>query len=92
MARGSAKEPMRNYEQDTESIIQEQRRKSPNTTADSEVMRKQISEKLKAMDQVIEPKYRRRWAISLGADAKARLKDQPVYLRVKFFAPQAVRE
>ncbi len=92
VARGSAKEPVRKYEEDTDKIFQEQLRKSPNTTADPEVVKKQIGERLKAMDQVVEPKYRRRWEIPLGADAKARLKNQPVYLRVKFFAPQAVRE
>ena len=92
VARGSAKEPVRNYEEDTESIFQEQNRKTPNTSVDPEAARKQISERLKAMDQVVEPKYRRRWEIPLGANAKARLKDQPVYLRFKFFAPQALRD
>ena len=92
VARGSAKEPVRNYEEATEKILQEQREKSPNTPVDLEAMRKKIGEQLKAVDQVVEPSYRRRWEIPLGAGAKARLKDQPVYLRIKFFAPEALRE
>ena len=92
VARGSAKEPVRDYGADTEKILQEERRKSPNGTVDQETMTKRIHEQLKAGDQVVEPNYRRRWEIPLGAGAKAQLKNKPVYLRVKFFTPQLSRE
>ncbi len=92
VARGSAKEPLRDYATEAETVLQEERRKSPNSTRDPEALRKRVIEQLKGGDQVVEPNYRRRWQIPLGAGAKAQLKDKPVYLRLKFFTPQVSRE
>ncbi len=89
VARGSAKEPQSDYDADADKVVEEQRRKSPNTTVNLEMAHKMVREKLKVGDQVVDPKHLRRWKIPLGAGAKSRLKDQPVYLRVKFFPSQA---
>ena len=50
-------------------------------------LRQQIEEQVKAELQVVPPGGIRPWVISLGA-AKDRLKDQPLYLRVKFNTAQ----
>ena len=87
VARGSAKPPIIDYSADVTQILQEKLKQSPVPLADVEYVRRQISEQLKARDQVAPPDYRKPWVIDLGM-AKSSLRDQPLYLRIKFNAAQ----
>lgn len=49
-----------------------------------EQVRRDIREQVKAEYQVVPPGYPRGWEIRLGPAAAAKLKDKPLYLRIKF--------
>lgn len=85
VARSSARPPLPDINADVQRLLQE-RLKDPTISAmDRTFVRKQIEEQLKAAYQLVPPSYRRRWEIPLGF-AKNFLQDQPLYLRVKFYA------
>jgi hypothetical protein len=89
VARGSAKPPLPNYDEAVARIFAEKRKENP-SLSDEAYVRKQILEQLKAQDQIAPPDYRKPWVIDLGL-AKNSLRDQPLYLRVKFNAAQPSR-
>ncbi len=87
VARGSLKEPM----PDIDSDVDRQMQKLPNKEAMSpeqlEETRAQLRERIKAIQQVVPPNHLRRWTIDLGLQRHL-LRDQPLFLRVKFYAAQ----
>jgi len=87
VARGSAKPPVHDYEPEVSRRFQETIQKSAVPLSDKEYVRKSIREQVKAMDQIAPPDYRKPWTVDLGL-AKNSLRDQPLYVRVKFNAAQ----
>jgi hypothetical protein len=89
VARGSAKPRAfdKEIETETDRLLEERRAKNPMTHADLEEVRKQLHEQVKAAYQLVLPGYSRDWEIDLGL-AKHFLRDQPLYVRVKFNAAE----
>lgn len=89
VARASAKPPVleKEIEAETELQLKAALEKTPVTVADLPLLRQQIKEQLKAEMQVVPPSYMRTWQVDLGL-AKNYLKDQPLYLRIKFNAAE----
>lgn len=89
VARGSAREPtiVQDLEAEATHRLDEVLAKTPGAKLDVAGMRRQIMEELKAEVQVVPPRYTRPWQIDLGF-AKYYLRDQPLYLRVKFNAAE----
>jgi hypothetical protein len=87
VARASLKEPKPDIEGETERIFRERVQKVAVPEAEHQLVRDQIREQLKAGIQVVPPGYERRWEIDLGL-RKNFLRNQPLYLRVKFHAAQ----
>ncbi len=85
VARGSAREKSYDKEIDAEADrrLRERLQKNPVAQADLVEARKQIREQVKAEYQVVPPGTYREWNIDLGL-AKNSLRDQPLYLRIKF--------
>jgi hypothetical protein len=89
VARGSFKEPVPDFEPDVERIMQERLRKSPALAAmPKDFVRKEVQKEVKGSLERVPPGYMRQWTIDLGRTA-ASLRDQPLFLRVKFFAVDA---
>ena len=87
VARGSAKEPIPNYEPLVESKLKEKLQQAQVPITDIEFVRRQIREQIKAQEQVVPPDWRRQWTIRLGR-AKDYLRDQPLFVRTKFNTAQ----
>jgi hypothetical protein len=87
VARGSLKEPRPDLERDVEAIFKQRLAQTPLPAAEQPALRHQIREQLKAGTQVVPPGYPRVWVIDLGL-RRHFLRDQPLYLRVKFHAVQ----
>jgi ABC-type transport system involved in multi-copper enzyme maturation permease subunit len=89
VARGSARPKDVNAEIDemTDKVLRERLKKTSITMADLVEVRKQIREQIKADLQIVAPGYYRQWTIDLGL-AHHFLKDQPLYLRIKFNAAE----
>ena len=90
VARGVAREKSIEDKIDAEAkrILQERLAKINSITkADLEEVKKQIREGLKSQVQSVQPGYQKNWRIELGA-ARFSLKDQPLFLRVKFNAAE----
>jgi ABC-type transport system involved in multi-copper enzyme maturation permease subunit len=87
IARGSAKEPVPNIEEVVEVELKKRMKQSQVPLTDLDYMRKQIREQIKAVEQIVPPDHRRQWTIDLGF-AKNYLRDQPLFLRVKFNTAQ----
>ncbi len=87
VARASIKEESLDaeIESQSEQLLQERLKKNPVSGADVQEVRKQIREQVRAQFQVVPPGGYRPWLIDLGL-AKNSLRDQPLYLRVKFNA------
>ncbi len=85
VARGSARERSFDSEIDKEADRRMGllRNKDSMTGLELRAARQQIKEQEKAELQVVAPAHYRSWVIHLGA-ARERLKDQPLYLRIKF--------
>ena len=88
VARGSAKPPVPDYENEVRAILNEKIKENPERSLDKAYMVKQIREQLKAQDQISPPDYRKPWVIDLGA-AGRQLRDKPLQLRIKFNAAQS---
>ena len=89
VARGSAK-PLIEDEWialETEAQLKAALEKSKVSAADLPLLRQQIKEGLKAEMQVVPPSYLKSWKIDLGL-ARNYLKDQPLFLRIKFNAAE----
>ncbi len=85
VARGSLKEPTPPWREIVEKVLEEQAQNPQFSTLDQRLFRQQIEEQVKARFQLVPPGYGRRWEIPLGI-AKNRVKDKPLFLRVKFMA------
>lgn len=85
VARGSARE--RNYDKDieaeTERLMQQTLQKTSVSAEDMRLLRQQFKERIKGEFQLVAPGAYRPWQIDLGL-AKHFLRDQPLFLRVKF--------
>ncbi len=85
VARGSAHE--RSYDndirQETEKLLRERLEKGPADRVDLAEVRRQIREQVRAEIENVRPGAYRPWEINLGL-ARHYLKDQPLYVRVKF--------
>jgi len=89
VARGSAREPAieKELEEATAQRLDEVLAKATGAKLDVPSIRRQIKEELTAEVQVVPPGYTRPWQIDLGF-ARYYLRDQPLYLRVKFNAAE----
>lgn len=87
VARGSAKPPGvdREIEQETDRVLAERLQKNPVSRADLQQVRKDIREQRKSLREIVPPGFYKQWHIDLGL-ARLYLKDQPLFLRVKFNA------
>jgi hypothetical protein len=87
VARGSLKEPMPDIEGDVERQMAKLPNKESLTPEQFEATRAQFRERITALQQVVPPNHLRRWTIDLGL-RRHLLRDQPLFLRVKFHAAQ----
>ncbi|MBI2926870.1 MAG: hypothetical protein HYY24_14330 [Verrucomicrobia bacterium] len=87
VARASAKEPVPDFEEDVERLLQERLKEASVAAMDRKFVRDQIRERVKTQIQYVPPGYRRTWRIDLSG-VKDALRDQPIYLRAKFFTAQ----
>lgn len=87
VARKSAVEVIPDIEPTVEKAFQERIRRQAVAGMDRSFVRKQIREQMLAQMQYIRPGQGRRWIIKLDPGAAERLKDRPMFLRVKFFTP-----
>jgi hypothetical protein len=87
VARGSAKPPVPNYDDDVRQILEKKLKDNPLPSNGLDYVRKQVREQLKAQDQIAPPDFRKPWVIDLGVP-KEKLQGRPLYLRFKFNAAQ----
>lgn len=85
VARASARPASvtRQIEEETQAQLKAALEKTPVSAADLPLLQMQIREQLKAELQVVPPSYLRTWTVQLGS-ARHALKDQPLFLRIKF--------
>ncbi|MBX3732336.1 MAG: ABC transporter permease subunit [Verrucomicrobiae bacterium] len=86
VARGVAREPIHDYEQEAEKLTQERLRQDTAAQLDPKFIREQFRQTLRAQDQVVPTDSYRVWQIPFGSRA-ARLADKPLQIRVKFYSP-----
>lgn len=84
VARGTAREPMPDYKQDAERMLQERLK----STAAQQVtniaaLRTYAQEQIKAFHQLVRPDFMRQWEIDLSEQMMS-LRDVPMHIRVKF--------
>ncbi len=84
VARGAAREPMPDLEPEVQRRVRERLQQEQITPLDHNELARIIREQVRAERQVVPPGFVRAWAVDLGAVA-ARLRDQPLYIRTKFF-------
>lgn len=87
VARGSLKEAAPDIEGQVDLQFQEALKKTPVPVEQHEKLRSQLRERVIAQQQIVPPGYMRRWTIDLGF-RKSFLRDQPLFLRTKFYAAQ----
>jgi len=89
VARASAKPESydKAIDAETEQQLKERLEKNPGLKADWKEVRQQIRENIKAEYQLVPPGWLHEWKIDLGL-ARHFLRDQPLYLRVKFNAAE----
>ena len=87
VARGSARPPGvdKAIEAQTDQVLRERLQKTPVASGDIPEVRKQIREQVKAEYQIAPPGTIKPFFVNLGR-AKDYLRDQPLYLRIKFNA------
>jgi hypothetical protein len=85
VARASLKPPVPDIENEVEQVFQKRIKETPVPANEQPLMRQQLREAVKARDQIVPPGYQRTWTIDGGLQA-ALLRDQPLFLRVKFYA------
>ena len=87
VARKSAREALPDIEPEVEKLYLQRIKQQAVAAMDRDFVRKQIREQIQASRQYIRPGQGRRWVLSLGPDAAIRLKDQPLYIRVRYITP-----
>jgi hypothetical protein len=87
VARGSARPGSfnREIEAETERLLLERLKRNPVGKADLQEVRRQLHGRARAEYEIVPPGTYRQWEIDLGL-AKNSLRDEPLYLRVKFNA------
>jgi hypothetical protein len=85
VARGSLKEEAPNIDETTERVLQQRLKEAPAGNINVALVRHQIREQVKAAYQVVQPNHARFWEVPLGV-RRFTLKDEPLFLRLKFFA------
>src|SRR6266550_1301343 len=85
VARGSVRERShdKDIEAETDRLMQQTLQKTSVSSGDLRLLRQQFKERIKGEFQLVAPGAPRPWQIDLGL-AKHFLRDQPLYLRVKF--------
>lgn len=84
VARGSVKPPIPDIQGEVERIMQERLEQAEATGVDRRELRRLIEEAVKTQYQVVRPGWVRTWRINL-ADLAERLRDQPLFLRIRFY-------
>lgn len=92
VARAGAKEKLPDLTPIIEQRVAERLKQAELNPVDRQFVRKQITEQVKAQAQVVPSGQVRRWVVDLGAGAAQRLKDEPLFLRVKFFSSEYVSD
>ncbi len=87
VARASLKAPLPDIEAEVEQIFQKRLKEIQVPAKEQPLMRQQLRAQVKARDQLVPPGYQRTWTIDPGFKS-ALLRDQPLFLRVKFYAAQ----
>ncbi|MEO7300024.1 MAG: ABC transporter permease subunit [Verrucomicrobiota bacterium] len=88
VARAGVKEVLPDINEVVEKELQRRLQSSSVNATNIPAIRKQIQEQIKAGIQSVRAGGYRPWKIQLGR-AKDSLRDQPLFLRVKFFTPQS---
>ena len=83
VARAAAREPIPDMAGDIERVFQMRLKETGAAGLDQAVLRRTVTEQVKAQYQVVPPDHYREWKIDLGW-AKDRLRDQPLFLQFKF--------
>ncbi len=86
VARAGVREEVPDIEKDVEVLLKERLKDAAVASMDRNFVRNQLREQLKARQQLVPPGFARRWTIKLGL-AKDFVRDQQLYVRVKFFVP-----
>jgi len=87
VARGSRKPPVPDLEPIVAQVMRERLKNERVAAMDRNEVRKIIREQVKSQEQVVPPGYQRTWQIHLGS-VKDSLREQPLFLRVKFFVAE----
>ncbi|MCS1407231.1 MAG: hypothetical protein M2R45_00388 [Verrucomicrobia subdivision 3 bacterium] len=88
VARASAKEKAPDIQTGVDKRMAARLEENPGLASrDREFVRDQTEQQVIAEHQVVHPRYQRRWVIPVGPPEKVR--DLPMYLRVKFFTASA---
>ena len=87
VARGSIKEPMPDIEGQVDRIVQQRVQEAQGKPLKVQILRDQIRAQVMAANQIVPPNMLRRWKIDLGV-RRFFLKDEPLFLRVKFYAAE----
>lgn len=87
VARGSVRPPSveKEIDDETEKVLRERLAQTPVSLADVPEVRRQLRELIKADYQIVPSRATRMWKLNLGI-ARHWLRDQPLYLRIKFNA------
>jgi ABC-type transport system involved in multi-copper enzyme maturation permease subunit len=87
VSRSVARSPVPDLSADVERVYQERRRDPELASVDSRELRRQISEQMFGRIQAVGPAQYRplAWEFDLGKGARERLKDRPVFLKVRFY-------
>lgn len=87
VARGSLKPRPPEFDAQIERVYQQRRKEPAIAKLDPDFVRQQIRQQLKGELELVPPGMGRSWKIDFGF-MKGFLRDQPLFLRVKFFAAQ----
>jgi ABC-type transport system involved in multi-copper enzyme maturation permease subunit len=87
VSRAGLKEPPADHSADIEKTVRDLLKKNAATALDARLLRQQVVERFKAMEEVVPPGYMRPWVIDLGV-RKEFLRDTPLYIRTKFMAAE----
>ena len=87
VARAGMKEPVPDISGYVEEVFQERLKETPVPPEEQPQVRNAIREQVLARLQVVPPGFQRTWNLDLGL-RKNFLRDQPLYVRMKFFAAQ----
>ena len=89
VARGSIKEPLPDHKEAAERLFQERLKKLAPNALDRELLRKQALEQVKWREQLVPSSHRRIWELNLSR-VKSHVRNQPLFLRLKFHTPQTL--